>query len=104
MSYRFALAERVRFVLEGEYQLERQSARMRWAGRRTREKFAKAFALTAETDQLDKGRFRVECKAVGLSPLLIAFLLGVAWDILLELWRRWNPVATDLAFAEWGKQ
>ena len=59
---------------------------MRLAGEDDRKRFSEAFIATIQTEQVNKSRFRIECKQVGISPMLIILLLSIAWDILFYWW------------------
>ena len=84
------LAIRKKLVDEGAAELERKSVRMGVVGIRNRELFAAAFV-----DTMDEGGdivvYRDKCRDYGISPMLIIFLLSVAWDVLFYLWKRRHP-------------
>jgi hypothetical protein len=64
----------------------KSSRRLRMASEATRKRFAEAFIATIQTEQVNKSRFRIECRQVGISPMLIILLLSIAWDVLWYWW------------------
>lgn len=79
------LAIRKKLVDDGARRLELGSVRMGMAGLRNRELLTAAFVDTMEAKG-DKEMFRAKCADVGVSPMVIMFLLSLAWDLLLLWW------------------
>jgi hypothetical protein len=54
----------------------------------TRRMYAKLGAnhLDAKSGKPTRKQFKAECKNVGISPMLIMFLLNVAWQLLFYWW------------------
>lgn len=63
--------------------------RLVFCGRRTQQKLADAFIATVESGG-DRETFRTHAINAGISPMLLIFILGVAWDLLLLFWERRN--------------
>jgi hypothetical protein len=86
---RYTASTRRMYAKLGANHLDAKSKRMRLAGRGAREKFAEAFVRaveSAESGKPTRKQFKAECKNVGISPMLIMFLLNVAWQLLFYWW------------------
>lgn len=64
----------------------KSSRRLRLTSDDTRKRFAEAFIATIQTEQVNKTRFKYECRMAGVSPMLIVLLLSITWDILFYWW------------------
>jgi hypothetical protein len=71
------------------------SRRLRMTSDDTRKRFAEAFIATIQTEQVNKSRFRIECKQAGISPMLIILLLSIAWDILWYWWTNRDAIVWE---------
>ncbi len=85
---RFGPAERRKYEAEMMAALGASTSwRFVCTNRRTREKLAQCFVETMDENG-DKEVFRAKLKNYGFSPMLIFFILGVAWDILFWVWKK----------------
>lgn len=71
------------------------SRMLRMSSEHTKTKLATAFLDIADANpQIDDSayeEFRLRCQAMGVPLVVIIFALNVAFQLLLEWWRRRNP-------------
>jgi hypothetical protein len=67
-----------------------KSLRVAAIGGGNRRKLTEAFVDTRLVDG-DYEMFRAKARGYGVPLIVIVLVLGIVWDILLEIWRRRNP-------------